>query len=523
MKLLRFLAFFLPGLLASTFPVLSFYSANIAELSPIFLNNLLPVVIAASFVLSFMLLFLTRNQNKASLLAFILSITFYSYGHLSRLFNDKLFIQLPNSLVIGPDKILLPLIIFMLTIGIFKILKSKLDFSQLILYINLALGVLIAYLAISSSNVHRQTATGEISDDTQQLNQAGVLDSPDIYHIILDGYAREDVLREIYNYDNREFIQALEELGFFVANRSRANYIHTHLSLPSTFNMTYLDFLAEKYGKNPSNEFAALDMMKDNEVSRKLKGYGYSTINFATWWAGTDAGYPADISYNEDKSFKLLGMDIATSETNMVFLQTTLLSPLIKEVLGQALRGKVLYTLQKLPDIPYQSGKKYTLAHIITPHPPYLFNADGSVVPNYDAQTVDEGEDRRPLYLNQVTFISRQILPILRSLIKNSPTPPIIILQSDHGPASLLGERETWRSNYSSDAIFERSSILYAVFLPDANYQDFSANSTPVNTYRIIFNRYFDTDYSLLTDKTYFTIYEKFYDFEDVTDFGIRP
>jgi hypothetical protein len=519
MKYLKQLDFYFPGLLAVIYPVIAFYAANSGELSPKFLGSVLPLVIAASLILSSVLLFVVKNKHKASLLSFTWLITFFSYGHISRFFDQYLFVKLPGGIVIGPDKVLLPAVFLLLAVISYKLLKSKLNLKPLIGYINLALGVLVIFL-LASNFAQLKASLQPTTSRFEQNQEATNLDTPDIYHIILDGYAREDILRELYDYDNSQFLISLEKMGFFVAPKARANYMHTHLSLPSTFNLTYLDSLTEEYGEDPANTFAGFELMKENLVAATLKKRGYTTVNFATWWGGTDEGYPADIVYSEDSSLKLLGHDIATSQTNMVFLQTTLLSPLIEEVWGQALRGKVLHTLQKLPDLPYQPEKKFVLAHIITPHPPYMFQADGSPVPGYEVATADEGISKRPLYAGQVAFISRRILPILQSLINNSQTPPIIILQSDHGPASIFGTPNKWVENYSQEAVAERSGILYAVYLPEGNYDGFSESMTPVNTYRLIFNKYFASDYPLLPDRVYYSGHELMYRFEDITEFG---
>jgi hypothetical protein len=47
---------------------------------------------------------------------------------------------------------------------------------------------------------------------------------PDIYYVILDGYARADILDELYGYDNSRFLDYLERHGFFVAETSHSNY-----------------------------------------------------------------------------------------------------------------------------------------------------------------------------------------------------------------------------------------------------------------------------------------------------------
>ncbi len=76
---------------------------------------------------------------------------------------------------------------------------------------------------------------------------------PDIYFIVLDAYARDDVLKEMYGFDNTEFLAYLRNKGFYIAERSAANYCQTGLSIGSCFNLCYLDKLVKKYiGQNNS-------------------------------------------------------------------------------------------------------------------------------------------------------------------------------------------------------------------------------------------------------------------------------
>jgi len=60
--------------------------------------------------------------------------------------------------------------------------------------------------------------------------------------------------------------------------------------------------------------------------------------------------------------------------------------------------------------------------------------------------------------------------------------------------------------------------IFNAIRLPKKDKNIFYDSITPVNTFRLIFNYYFDTDFELLEDKSYFTDYKLPYKFWDVTD-----
>lgn len=522
-KKIKSLDFLLTPILMTLFPIFSFYLKNIAELSSKFLAKPLIYFLSVFLFVTLFLFILIKNKIKASLVVTIFVLIFFSYGHLSMFLNDKIFIQISKNTVLGPDKILLPLIFLFYLFLTFKILKVKSDknLTNIINFLNFSLIFIVCYLAISILKV--ESSRKEIFPTWFKKERYKYLkmqekESPDIYYIVLDGYARQDILKNIYGYDNSWFIESLKKIGFYVADKARCNYIHTYLSLPSTLNMRYLDDLPKKYGVNPTDGSAARKLISDNEVTRKLKNYGYTIVNFATIWEGTGEDFLSDITYKDEGYFQILGKNITLDETTITFLQTTLFSPLIKEVWGDVLRARTLSTLQKLPTVPFLEEKKFVLAHIIAPHPPYVFTADGSRVPEAEFEFADEGIDKRQKYLDQLIFISKQIIPVLQKIIQNSKNPPIIILQADHGPSSIFGKREEWLKNYSEEGVKERSSILYAVFLPNKDYSQFYDSITPVNTFRIIFNKFFGENYELLPDKTYYTSYEKIYFFKDVTD-----
>ncbi len=109
---------------------------------------------------------------------------------------------------------------------------------------------------------------------------------PDIYYIILDGYTRQDVLQELYGYDNSEFIQALEDRGFYIAKVSRSNYAETVYSISSALNMTHITPFLENInqGEPITDEEVLKDalsvLVQQNRVSAYLKSLDYQIVNF---------------------------------------------------------------------------------------------------------------------------------------------------------------------------------------------------------------------------------------------------
>ena len=95
-------------------------------------------------------------------------------------------------------------------------------------------------------------------------------------------------------------------------------------------------------------------------------------------------------------------------------------------------------------------------------------------------------------YRNNVNFIDNFLPETIKAIIDNSDTPPVIIIQGDHGPKEGKPTRET------------RMSILNAYYLGEEYQESLYPTITPVNSFRVIFNAYFDTQYPLLEDHSYY-------------------
>jgi hypothetical protein len=74
-----------------------------------------------------------------------------------------------------------------------------------------------------------------------------------------------------------------------------------------------------------------------------------------------------------------------------------------------------------------------------------------------------------------------------------------------------------WESVDQTD-VQESMSILNAYFVPDQTGIDFYESISPVNSFRVLFNQYFDTDYTLLEDHSYYTTDSNPYNFIIVDD-----
>ena len=98
-------------------------------------------------------------------------------------------------------------------------------------------------------------------------------------------------------------------------------------------------------------------------------------------------------------------------------------------------------------------------------------------------------------YLNEVQFINKKMINIITKILSQSEE-SIIIIQGDTG-SSILNNPDI------SDYMKKRLSILYAIHTPYVDNKIFSENISSVNTYRIIFNNYFETNLEILDNRYY--------------------
>ena len=320
----------------------------------------------------------------------------------------------------------------------------------------------------------------------------------DIYYIILDSYASSRTLMEIYNYDNSEFTDYLIDEGFFVATKSHSNYPSTQPSLASSLNMEYISYLSSMVGVESKNTHipyqTLVDKIVDNKVMRFLKSKGYKYIHFSSSYGPTDYNKFADL--NIWGGYKLL------NEFSMLLIETTILGPIMR-YFGRGVYGsRILGTFSKLEKLDQIREPKFVFAHILCPHRPYVFSANGDPLKINlleSAKGITPTKEKE-LYLNQLIFVSKKVEALVKEILLKSEIAPIIIIQADHGPASTFSDREhTTEENFK-----ERMTIFNAYYLPGGGNEVLYNSITPVNTFRLIFNFYFGTNYKLLEDRSYF-------------------
>ncbi len=427
-----------------------------------------------------------RSAQRGALLSAVILVLFFSYGHVYGWLEGAY----P---AIGRHRYLAPLWAALLAGGVYGTMRLRKVPAELTPILNLAAAALVVLPLFSL--VRFQVNAASMRQESQATlavsnGQAGLAsaEKPDIYYIILDGYTREDVLREYYDFDNSAFLDELRSLGFVIPDCAKSNYGWTPLSLSSALQMEYLSSLDTRtqVGNEHLDYMLYEDYIQHSPVRRNLEELGYHTLAF-------DTGYP--YTTLSDATTFLVPTQRAVlniTEFEVLYLRTTalrvlseggsaFLEPLLRQVQTpeEGMYTRVNFMLDTLDNLDDIAAPRFVFAHIPAPHTPFVFTAEG----DFKVLSADEGG-----YTSAITYLNWRVLQIVRRIIETSTVPPIIIIQGDHG--------------WTMDA---RLDILNAYYLPGEGSQALYPGITPVNTFRLIFNQYFEGNYPYLEDVSYFS------------------
>lgn len=373
--------------------------------------------------------------------------------------------------------------------------------------LNVVAALLVALIVIQA--ISHTVAGGEEPDATAASTApqvAAAAAGPDIYFIVLDGYARADILADYYGYDNTPFLAGLRARGFQVSDASRSNFYWTFLSIGSSLNLDYLQKLAPEAldaGSDDRTEFYRL--LRDNRASHFLRERGYRYVALQSTWGGTATNPFAD-------TFLPCQAGLFANE----YLRAVADASWLRALQSQASMDIASCHLRNFETLAAQArtkGPKFVFAHFVPPHHPYLFDRDGNVLRRATISDQFEFQKRlwedRQSYVGQLAYVNRRIAGVIDRLIADSPRPPVILLFSDHGPNLRVGLREAEQRHV-------RLSNLTAMYLPGAPAGFLPADETPVNHLRRVFNFYFDAKLPVLPDRYFVSSYLQPYELQEV-------
>ena len=479
------------------------------------------------FSVIFLILYLSNirgDGERAALIASGAIILFFSYGHLINLietYMGKTFDNAGEWALFAPGLIATVLWIYF----VWKRLRHVRVFTQYFLAVSLLVNLfplLQRLQAAKYESITQEQFLAYQNEIKAKLDLgagwgeeviAGELHQRDIYYIVLDAYARADVLKDLYGYDNTEFIHFLETRGFYVARESHANYVSTELSLASSLNMSHLNGLPEIFdSKGGADDDAVKSIAAQLISSNILQGYfhdhGYTVVSIESGYGATALG-EADIY--------LQSPDVDRGSLWRVGFETMLLDSSLGRLLMQIFpnsantldwlfdlhRARILYTFDHLADFTQDDRPTFVYAHIISPHTPYVFGPNGERLEHQDPFTLLDAKPGNPeninFYRDQVHYLNGLVMDVIDEILHKSTTEPIILLQADHGSRVYMEAQPTAEIQCSLQL-----PILNAYHFPedDAQKRLYPAIS-PVNSFRVLLDEYFQEGLELLHDGSY--------------------
>lgn len=435
---------------------------------------------------------LKRDLQKASLVTLSIDFFVFSYGHIYTLVKQVTLF----GVLVGRHRFLIPIVVIIAATLIWWAIKIKTIPEHLFQTINLI--VIPLFLFHSVRIVIYEVNKGIVSardTEVETVERTAVEDEVlrDVYLIILDSYSRSDWLAEWSGYDDSEFLDALEEMGFYVVPCSMSNYSYTIQSMTSELSMTYLQDLDVPY-----NNVDMSHALKKNEVRSIFSDMGYEFIFFETgypWIEMTDADrfIEAEANVSGIDDFEILYLK--TTSMIIPYDMFTKISDSFVDLSTKKFMTRVISVFEHLQQ-PLDEGKPmFVYAHIVSPHYPPVFSADGSINSSWETDGLEA-------YRETYRYIDNEVLTTIAAILENSDEEPIIILQSDHG-----------NGDYGY-----KNLILNAYYLPDGGDESLYTTITPVNTFRVVLNQYFGYELPLLEDLSYYSPDEDRYNFKLVED-----
>jgi hypothetical protein len=495
--------------LFAAYPILFLFAQNLREqlsLEPLVVP--LAASVGGTVVVLIVLRLAVRDWLRAALICSLLVAVFFGYGHVWNAVADTVRLH----------RYLLAVSGLLLLVGLVVAWRMRPGQLRTVTGVaNVASFALVALNLVPILGFQLHGVVAASSATSSQPAASAVIPGrrPDIYYLIFDRYGAADTLERIYGLDNSAFLDELERRGFYVARDSAANYVKTALSLASSLNMDYLDLAALESQAQSADDWTPIYRMLSGAeaVQTFLKTRGYVYVHLGSPFSFTATNSAADLNVRRTEQ----------SEFVDVLLDTTIIraaSSFLPDETADRVKRFWLFTryqLDRLEDVTRQPGPKFVFAHVTLPHPPYVFDRDGNFVP--EPEEKERGRQRG--FREQVEYANARILALLDILLTGPEEErPIVIIQADEGPYPIRSYSDgfDWPAA-SAPELAEKYRILNAYYLPGVEGSELYPSISPVNSFRVVFNAYFDANLPLLPDRSYvFTDSKHIYTAVDITD-----
>ncbi|MBR9977175.1 MAG: sulfatase-like hydrolase/transferase [Bacteroidetes bacterium] len=512
------------------YPLLHFHAGNPVALTTETITLIGVAAVGGTLLIGAAAGMITRQYAASIAASSVLVLLLLSNGHLRSLL-PVIGIPPEETLRRGPQ-LILHVLIAAVSVGTFFAVKHQraVQHALAVMTVILLLFIVPALAGISGTNgsAHSTEQCGQPDctapvtsglDDDAGLQASGM--QPHILLLLLDGYGREDVLRDLYGFDNSRFVSALRERDFFVADSAAVNYMQTLLSLNSLFSMRPLDLSGEgvlHVDEAPGRTRQKLrNLYRHAPVWRLLGDAGYRLAATAMYWIPAPCG--VHMVLRHDGIMSSFGTGLLTNETSWAFLRRLLHSPARRE--EESGRTEINTFMRELLDFSittaHSSHPTLLFAHVLAPHPPFTLASDeefGEHIGDgsHYHRTHGTGPEDYVRKCNLELNVLNEMLLRTVDEILESGQPLVLILMSDHGPGAYLDWDHRQRSNAR-----ERVASFFAVYSSHGDVSGFPHRITPVNVFPLLFNSHFGTSFPLHDTPAWYSGWKTPLQLEDVS------
>jgi hypothetical protein len=464
--------------------------------------------ILAFFIIFFLLMLVTTKKlNKSLQLTTLFGFVFLFYGVIKDFFQFTLGVPF-----LSKYTVLLP-VVFVSTILLIRLIQKKKDYRKSNLFQNTLLLVFIFIdgILFASDNSLFLKQNLLTKNERLDLDKLPIPSSkPDVYYLVFDSYPGSSFLRDYMQFDNSLLDSSLTEKGFHILKDPESNYNRTAFSIASTLNFEYLETIKDFSLITSKDYNLARLTIEKSTVPKVFRSYNYDFYNLSIF---NIADLPS--IYREN---------FLTLPEQNVLLHNTLLERLRSDLLWNLMMGKfsirfvqkmyevnedeyisrmkrergfndtVIDSLLKIP-LQKTGHPKFIYAHLYLPHPPFFYDENGKQNDFKDILP-SKSLENKPLFFSYLKYTNKVILEVTSQIIQSAGKNTVIVVQSDHGYRDFNGE--------PPKMLFKNYSAFY---FPDRNYSSLYDTMSNINTFPVIFNKYFNTKIPLQKDTTVFLAY----------------